>query len=55
MTEFRCTKCNKLLAKIEGDVPTLKGSVNITIKCPHNYRDGNGKNVQCKTFNSIVI
>lgn len=27
----------------------------VEIQCPHNYRDENGKNVQCKALNKVVI
>jgi phage FluMu protein Com len=63
MQEIRCQKCNKIIAKayvmrLISEHPaslTECGVKYIEIKCPGNYRDENGKNVQCKTLNKIVI
>ena len=69
MQEIRCKQCGKKLAEIEGDAVTFEavsspvgvdssnkgGRKRIEIKCPHNYRNKEGKSVQCKTLNSIVV
>jgi len=37
-----------------GEIVPLR-NVKIEIQCPHNYRNKEGKNIQCKTLNSIMI
>jgi hypothetical protein len=70
MQEIRCTKCNKLLCKVSfpikpGGIMEVSEEVGINgvkkngetleIKCPHNYRNAEGKSVQCKMLNIIMI
>ena len=54
MKDIRCKKCGKLLAKIEylGDA---RNYTEIEIQCPHNYRNQEKRNVQCKMLNTIVV
>jgi hypothetical protein len=51
------TTSSAIVSYVEDELGHKKDGeiISLEIRCPHNYRDENGKNVQCKTLNKIVI